>query len=284
MKNCFVATLGPSKDFPAVLERLKNLMQPKVALDFSVESLSSLSTSVETFATQAVPHLLLVDPQDFKDKVEEKKLHAFFSGLRRLDPAVCIVVLWPDRPSAVDLMTWLDQGATGLLNPTIQNPETDAALIEALEQRVSTHLAREPRAAAKHSVRLQVASLEQAMAAETLNLGFGGMFLRISPRDIRPGDEVDFHLEFSSTVGARGIDPALANPLVAKMEETTSIGIDAELKSIEGTGRVVWIRSTAKDDLPEGIGLQFSNLSPAVHDRIRNYVVNHRLRAFIPKA
>jgi hypothetical protein len=282
MKNCFVATLGSSKKFDNALKNLRRSLSVLDSLEFNVQTIPSLASSAELFSTTAIPHIVLVDPETLEGMEDEKRVHQFFTALRTLDAGVCIVILWNQAPSASELMTWLDRGATGLYNPNSEHAETNAALYEALEQRVSMQLPREPRALVKHSVRIQMASLEQAMAAETLNLGFGGMFLRISPRDIRTGDEVEFHLEFSDIIGKGSESSEATNPLLAKMDDPPK-GSKA-VTSLEGTGRVVWIRSSAKENLPEGIGLQFSKLTPAVRDRIRNFVVNHRLHAFIPKA
>lgn len=286
MKKCLVTTLGKSDQFTDAVKNLELALQSAMSEDitFNVNSIPSISSSIEQFSTSVIPHLLIVDPKSFQGAEKDKNIEQFFNGLRDLDPAVCIVVLWNNNPSASELMTWLDRGATGLYNPKNKNPESDAALMEALSLRVSDHLAREPRTQSCHKVRIQLASLEQAMAAETLNLGFGGMFLRISPREIKAGDEVEFQLEFGGTLGIQGDSPTDSNPLLKKMDESPSGPAQKSGEKIEGSGRVVWVRSTQKDGLPEGIGLQFSKLSPAVQTQIRNFVVNHRLHAFIPKA
>jgi hypothetical protein len=286
MKDCLITTLGKSEQFPEALRNLESALRNSMteSVQFKIESMPSLNSTIEHFANAVVPHFLIVDPKTFERADPENSLERFFRGLRELDPAVCIIVLWTTQPSAQEIMTWLDRGATGLYNPKISHPAGDSALLEALALRVSAHLAREPRAHSRHIVKIQIASLEQAMAAETLNLGFGGMFLRISPRDMKVGDEVEFQLEFGGSLGVQGESDTDHNPLVKKMDDPGLAAHKGILTSLEGTGRVVWVRSTQKDGLPEGIGLQFSKLSPEVQKQIRNFVVNHRLHAFIPKA
>jgi len=286
MKNCLVTTIGSSELFISALQNLESALKSEMSEDihFEIQNLPTLNASIEHFARTAIPHLLMIEPKNFTGDSDGKKIGAFFQGLRDLDPAVCIVVLWNSNPSASELMTWLDRGATGLFNAASKNAESETALLEALAQRVSAHLAREPRSLTRHKVHVQLASLEQALAAETLNLGFGGMFLRIQPREIKAGDQVEFQLEFGGSLSVQGESPTDTIALLKKMDEAPKSSNAVTRTKIEGTGRVVWIRNTHKDGLPEGIGLQFSKLSPEVSSEIRNFVVNHRLHAFIPKA
>ena len=60
-------------------------------------------------------------------------------------------------------------------------------------------------------ISLSIASLEQAIVAETLNISCSGLFVRVAPPGVRVGEHVHFVLTLVSALG--GADAGSINPL-----------------------------------------------------------------------
>jgi hypothetical protein len=207
------------------------------------------------------------------------------TGLRALDPLACILVLCSGQsPSAEVGIGWFDRGASGLLNVESPEESTEDALRDMLSQPLRVKVPRKLRVNAKHRVQLQISSLEQALVAETLNVGLGGLFIRAVPPNIGIGDSVEFVLEFTKSVSGNA-QPENSNALVNLINsEDPGAKSAASNERIQGLGTVAWVRSTALDGVPEGIGIQFSDIDPASFKKIQEFVASHRIKAFIPKA
>ena len=55
-------------------------------------------------------------------------------------------------------------------------------------------------------------------------------------------------------------------------------------QTIQGLGRIVWIRKALAGNEPEGMGVEFVELSDPSKKWVEKYVRNRRIHAFIPKA
>jgi hypothetical protein len=245
------------------------------------ESSFSSKSLLDNLTTSKVPHIFFFH----KNEAKRSELREVFSSLRTLDPAVGIIVLTEGPATGRDTMSWLDLGATALISFDAQTKHLSEALRELFESRILNHIVRHPRIPAKHKIIMQLASLEQAIVAETLNIGVGGMFLRTLPPDIKTGDAVDFEFQFSQTVSNSNYPSTWnENTALQKMENTFSGPTPAgKMQSFTGKGTVVWVRTTSQKTEPEGIGIQYTELETSTQNYLMNFIKTHGLRSFIPK-
>jgi hypothetical protein len=238
----------------------------------------------QALTLKETPFLVLFDTQK-ADLAESSPLwDAACTGLRELDSSTCILVLHEQEvPSSELSITWLDRGASGLFQPNSPPPSTEDALRDMLSLPLKIKVPRKVRLGSKHKVEIQLSSLEQALVAETLNIGLGGLFIRAVPQNIRANDEVDFVLQFSSTTSDSAAS-ANSNPLVDLINQEASKKASADVSEIRGSGIVVWVRTTAKNGVPEGIGIQFTDVDDAGFKKLKDFIASHRIKAFIPKA
>ncbi|MEO5667961.1 MAG: PilZ domain-containing protein [Bdellovibrionota bacterium] len=275
-----ILIVGPSQNSDSLKARLSQHLAhafksfPGGPYSWSFEGVAD-AAALKTFVTEReVPFLVILDPASHE-------LETVCKGLRAIDPLVCIlVVASSSTPTAEIGIGWLDLGASGLLNLDAPEASTEDALRDMLSQPLRVKFPRKLRVNAKHRVKLQLASLEQAIVAETLNVGLGGLFIRVVPPNVAIGDDIEFVLEFTPMVSGKAVADNL-NPLVHRMNEDEAP--QGKLESIRGRGNVVWVRSTAQNDVPEGIGLEFKNVDPAGLKKIQEFVASHRIKAFIPK-
>lgn len=284
MKANILIVSSETKSFvDSRLQELQAALSPNPP-QLEVKHLKTLNEMTEYLAKAPNPHLILLD-----QVLEEAPLKALLKGLLESDPATCILLLMDHIPASAETMAWLDRGATGLLHRKFKAVEIAEPLKEALSKRMERQIARHPRTPVRHKIQMRMPSLEQALVAETLNLGTGGMFVRTVPPNIVVGDYIDFEFILtsdaqseSSTSGPGATD---THPLLIKMEEETKAIVTGQKgKPIAGTGSVVWIRQRAEKEMPEGIGIQFSELSPEAQRWISAFVATHRIRSFIPQS
>ena len=138
---------------------------------------------------------------------------------------------------------------------------------------------------ARHKIEIQLASFEQALVAETLNIGVGGLFIRSVPQGLAVGDEVEFVLQFTPNVSGQA-SPENNNPLVSRMNDDSSPSANTPSvrSEIRGNGSVVWVRSAPVGNEPEGFGLQFKEVESEGFKKLQEFIASHRIQAFIPKA
>ena len=286
-----ILVVGPAQSSAAFKDRLVSHLNkafhdlPGAPFLWDIRGVDTPASLRSFVSSNEVPLLIVLDPSNPKYPAESTEWDAVCSGVRNLDPLACILVLSSGAsPSSEQSIGWLDRGASGLLN--IESPEasTADALRDMLSQPMRVKVPRKLRVSAKHRVQLQISSLEQALVAETLNVGLGGLFVRAVPQSIAIGDDVEFVLEFSTTVSG-STQPENTNTLVNLMNaDDSDPKTNRSNESITGNGTVVWVRSTAQDGIPEGIGIQFRDIDPAGFKKIQEFVASHRIKAFIPKA
>jgi Tfp pilus assembly protein PilZ len=286
-----ILIIGPAQNSPSFKDKLSKHLNnsfqdlPGAPFHWDFQGLDH-PTQLKSFVTShEIPLLVVLDPSESTHPPESPEWDAVCSGLRRLDPLACILVLVPAAsPTAALGIGWLDRGASGLLS--IESPESSTAdaLRDMLSQPLRVKVPRKLRVNATHHIQLQLASLEQALVAETLNVGLGGIFVRAVPQNIAIGDDVEFVLEFSAQVSGNS-GPENNNPLVNLMNAEEGSSSSTQIaESIRGLGQVVWVRSTAQNGVPEGIGLQFKDVDAAGFKKIQEFVASHRIKAFIPKS
>jgi Tfp pilus assembly protein PilZ len=240
-----------------------------------------------TFLTSGnpLPHLLLITRKDsVPPRSHANNLKTVFRELRRNDPNIGIFLFCDEIPAGQEIMHWFDAGATGFFSTQSEIENIDDAVEDLLYRRLTTQTLRRVRLPSTHCIEINIPSLQQALVAETLNLGTGGMFVRMAPRDIKLGDTVQFSLNLNSRAAAtqsRADDVIRPDELV-RMEEA-SVGSAIE-SSIKGIGKIAWVRHQAEEGLPEGIGIQFNELEANGQNLITEFVKNHGTHAFIPKA
>ena len=239
------------------------------------------AAAAQHLAKVGTPHLTLIDLAGASAPRREEVV-GILHGIRETDPAASVLLLSEGTPAGAEIMTWLDHGATGLLRRDFHGEGLEDSLREALLQRLTTQRPRANRTPAQHKIRIRLASFEQAVVAETLNIGTGGMFVRFVPPGIQAGDTVEFEFVFAREVAQRGSSEVIERPrVIEKMDDNTAA---LREEAGRGTGSVAWVRARAAKDSPEGIGVRFVELQPECLRWIEKYVATHRIKAFIPSS
>jgi|GEM_PF-1157773 len=286
-----ILIVGPAQNSSAFKDRLSEHLTkafrdlPGAPFQWDFKGVESPAALMNFVTANEIPLLVVIDPSSPHVPASSLEWDDVCSGLRSLDPLACILVLHSGpSPHAEHGIGWLDRGASGLLNLDTSPENTEDALRDMLSQPLRVKVPRKLRVGAKHRVELLMASLEQALVAETLNVGLGGLFVRAVPQNIAIGDDVEFVLEFSQNVSG-GNPPENTNVLVSRMNDDNAVSsFTGSQESIRGLGSVVWVRSTAQNGVPEGIGLKFKDIEASGFKKIQEFVASHRIKAFIPKA
>jgi hypothetical protein len=269
-----------SNDSPALSENFSKALLSGLGVEsqsVKVEIVHKVSSLPEWMARNATPHLILIDSKN----VDFSELKTLLRGIRELDPIGVVFALVDGIVTASLVCDLLDSGATGVLNRNFKGTDVSDMLKEACLTRLNRPRQNLPRTSKPHKVSVKLASLEQAVVAETVNVGLGGLFIRVVPRDAKVGDAVEFELIPSSTVSEKE-STSTQDSLLQKMD--TLAESDSEKQHpIHGSGRIAWIRNTPQADGPEGIGIQFSELESRSRRWIETFVTIHRVRSFIPK-
>lgn len=279
-----------------VLENIKNSLNlafcsdeespavPSLNYNWQFECFKSPKEAQDYIAGVAVPSLLLLDPDEQHSPATSSNWDDLCRGLRALDNQACILTLiTEDVPSGDTAVGWMDRGSNGLFNPR-QSPEHCFTLLrELLTLPLKNLRPRDARIDTRHQVEMKIASIEQAIATETMNLGTGGLFIRSVPKEAEVGDLVEFTLKFDENVSIPD-DGREEDPHVLKMDDRASSDSSTTAENIKGQGRIAWIRKARSEDLPEGIGVQFTLLSADDFKRIQEFVARRRVKAFIPKS
>ncbi|NCN26427.1 hypothetical protein GW915_02535 [bacterium] len=243
----------------------------------------SIEEAQDFFIEVGDPILLFLDvTQKGFDLVGSQVLSDFFSGVRKLDQNACILMVKDEMPNGADLMRWLDRGATGVVHLDFDPEKLSDSLSDMLELRLKL-ARRTPRAPASHSMLLRISSIEQAVVSETLNVGHGGFFVG----SIIPGAKADDLINFEFVQGegelSLGFSAEGKDPLAKKIDDD-DVSNSLSSQTIQGLGRIVWIRKALAGNEPEGMGVEFVELSDPSKKWVEKYVRNRRIHAFIPKA
>jgi uncharacterized protein (TIGR02266 family) len=104
------------------------------------------------------------------------------------------------------------------------------------------------------AVELQFNGLNEAIEAKVINIGRGGMFVRLQ------------------TGQAPNVDESVA----------FKVAFDGTAPILTGSGIVRWVRIQNTENSPYGCGIEFTYLSDAGRDQIINFVSSKKPRAYIP--
>ncbi len=240
-----------------------------ISIDCEWQFFGSSMQMLDAFSTGYNPQVILVH----LEHIPLGEIHRLIGGLRQSDPEVCLLLLSGRELHREDVMAWFDMGANGVVRIPFDPLLVSDPLIEILRQKLSYHR-NAPRVSSLQKISLNIASLEQAIAAETINVSCSGLFVRVAPRDVRVGEQVEFCLSLSAALG--GGDGLIVNP-IDQMEAASSAN-----REIRGKAEVVWVRSRPKGNMPEGIGLRFMDLNESGMDVLRSYIAKRRLNSMIP--
>lgn len=240
-----------------------------LSLDCEWQFFGSSMQMVDAFSSGYNPQVVLIHLQH----IPLVEIHRLVIGLRQSDPEVCLFLMSTKELRREELMEWLDQGFNGILKIPFDSLVVSDPLVEVLRKKLSFHRTA-PRVEVLREISLSIASLEQAIVAETLNISCSGLFVRVAPPGVRVGEHVHFVLSLVSALG--GADGASENPL-----DKVSRDGDNE-KRIHGSAEIVWVRSRPSGNQPEGLGLRFLDLNESGMDVLRTYIAKRRLSAMIP--
>lgn len=229
--------------------------------------------------THALPHLIVFfsSNKHFEKGGELMGYSQTLRALREFDPAVAAILVVSDSLQSIDTMTALESGFHGVLPLTQVERTLDSDLIgEAIRGRLVRHRSRQPRAPLQQIVEIKIPSIDQALVAETLNIGTGGVFVRIKSPELKVNDHILFRLEISNDLSTRVYGTRGDTPL------------NPESVFIEAPSRVAWIRNmpakNGNEELAEGTGLEFMELAPPYRARLKDLVQRLRAKAFVPQS
>ena len=219
--------------------------------------------------------------KEINDDEARQPLAEFIKKLREIDETLRVVLLPCDfQICRESLEFWDAHGVVGIIDrsQSVENiKENVEDLIESefkLKSKQASHYS-------CHQMALRLASLEQAIVAESLNVGREGLFLREVPQGARVGDEVEISFHFSQRVS----DPL---PMIDDEARRKIDGDEQEINNGGGDvmtlkGRIEWLRQHANESvLPEGIGVKYIQLGPKIEEWLKNYVAKHAVDTKIP--
>jgi len=208
----------------------------------------------------------------------------FIKNYKNTDPSVCIFIADASgKLSGADTLKWMEIGVTGFLAKNFKAKELEDSFKDLLLNRVQNIQNAPDTVPVKHHISIPISSLEQAVVSETLNIGLGGMFVRLSPKEVNFGDLIAFDFKLSKNVSDSSSTFNM-NPQVELMNDAPLGTVPGEISGFSGVGSVVWIRNYSDSTGPEGISVQFHEIDPAAKKMIEEFVLRRGPRAFIPKA
>jgi hypothetical protein len=271
-----ILTLSPQE--PILFHKFNDKVSRIVELKFQFHFVRDLQEVPKFFYANNDPAVVFFDmtSRGFQTQTAEE-MQGLFLSMRKLDPAVCIILLVDFNPNSDQLMDWMDRGASGILDWNFDPTQISEALWDLLSSRF--RLARQmPRAPARHKIQIKYATLEQALVAETLNVGFGGFFVNSLINNAVMGDFVDFEF-YKSKMLSDSSQIEISDKLVIRMNEEEGESATA----VRGVGKIAWIRNRDTADSPRGMGIQFVELEENHRKWIEEFVRSRRIHAFIPK-
>lgn len=269
----------PIFDFKRYVSNFSNAFSPQDSRA-EIQDFPSFEDLIQTSNSSKIPHALFI----FANSEDYSLARPYLQKLRSLDPFLNIFLISHQDVSKEHLMAWFDSGVSALLNPKFSMESIRETLGEIVLSRLGTHHPRPARVPAKHKIQIRCASLEQALVAETLNLGIGGMFVRSLPQGVAPGDLIEFSFQMSSEVSEGFGGVSNPNPLVEKINEGDSKNSNGIRGAYVGTGTVAWIRTQAQPSAPEGMGVKFLELSSDTQKLIEGFIKRHGVHSYIPRA
>ena len=240
-----------------------------LSLDCEWQFFGSSMQMLDAFSSGYNPQVVLVH----HEHIPLGDIHRLIEGLRQSDPELCLLLLSGKEIQREDAMALLDMGTNGIVRIPFDPLLVSDPLVEILKKKLGYHRSA-PRVELLQKIELSIASLEQAIVAETLNVSCSGLFVRVAPRDVRVGEHVEFCLSLVPALA--GGDSSGSNPI----DRVVAAG--AANREIRGRAEVVWVRSRPKDNLPEGIGLRFMDLNESGMVNLRAYIAKRRLTSMIP--
>jgi DNA-binding NarL/FixJ family response regulator len=274
--NLEILTLSPQDKqlFVGFSDKVSQILDMKFQFQF-VRDLKELPQFFYSHNDPAVVFFDMTAGGFGQNKAEDMK--QLFYGIRKLDPSACIVLIVDFHPNSEQVMDWMDRGASGILDWNFDPKLISESLWDLLATRMSLKRGL-PRSPTRHKIQIKYSTLEQALVAETLNIGFGGFFVNTVIAGAVASDVVDFEF-LKSDMLSDGSSVEVENHLVNKINDT----IVDEASSICGVGKIVWLRARDTPDSPRGMGIQFVEIAENHKKWIEEFVRKRRVYSFIPK-
>lgn len=223
-----------------------------------------------------IPHLVVINQERPLTEAILKSL----DKLLTIDPHTVVIRVIAEIPTGAEVRTTLGTGVHYFIKKPFDLSGLSDSLNETLTQRFLKHTARTPRVSAHHKITLHLASIEQALASETINIGSGGLFVRLVVPEVVCGDIVEFELQLGSELSSPSSSYS-SDPIEKLSALKTPPSSSPTLLS--GSGKVLWIRARAESAAaPEGMGIQFQKVSPEIHKLIEKYL--HRSSKAVPES
>jgi hypothetical protein len=273
-----------SPDEACILRFLNALREFFPQYTFQTKHFDSASALLKLLAVVEIPHVFIqldstsASYDSHSPEVMLQKL------LRKYDKHLPLIKLVNEIPGGHLALQEIDNGVTAFLRRNFDLKDLDTQLREMLTLRFENHFLRLPRFEGTHKIKINIASMEQAIVSETLNLGRGGLFVRSVPEGMKVGDFVEFELNVNPLV-SQGLGSE-EDPITEKSRIFENTKDATSIKPlIRGNGVVVWVRIiTNRPEQPEGFGMNFLNLDPASAAFVNQFVLSHGVKAYIPTA
>ena len=114
---------------------------------------------------------------------------------------------------------------------------------------------RQERVDAPAEVRIKRKNIEDTLHGKLLNIGRGGMFVCLDDVIPKVGEGIEFKINFD----------------------------EGDFSILSGIGLNRWVRLTASEGMPKGMGIEFVSLSPSSTQSLMTFLSHNLPRAFIPK-
>lgn len=148
-----------------------------------------------------------------------------------------------------------DKGAYRMLKKPFAFDDLIATLESSLLPNSEKLAQKKPTSERDLKVDLQFSQYAEAVSTQALHIGQGGMFIKMENPQAFLSQNVEFNIQFQS----------------------------GELEGLSGQAQIRWVRSTSKNSLPSGFGVEFSYIEPKHQKSMFAFLDQLQEKAFIPK-
>ena len=252
------------------------------------EQFQSAFTRVLGRPSNELEYIFFHGPEEFKDyyvrnssvlvcvidgeAYSSKEIRSLVRGASKLDSGLCSLLVTGQTLPATELKDLMDDGLTATLRSGFKAADVQDGLKEILAKRLTMHRQRAPRVPTRLHLVVKIASLEQGLAAETLDISVGGFFVGTVLEGAEMGRDLSFEFVLSPRVSDS--NEGQTNPIDKSDDAAGARPL------IQGAGRIVWVRRTQGVMGPAGMGVEFTTLETASKRLIEDFVTRRRLGHF----
>jgi CheY-like chemotaxis protein len=242
------------KNFTLLIVDDEDDMRETMCLDFQRQGFNILEAkngldAFELFLTKKID-LIITD-----QKMPDGDGILLLERIKDVSPMLP-VVMFSGSELPVDHDEAYDKGADAIFPKPFDRKALLAKVKQAISNRDDNWRVRDTgRVEAKFDLKMVFPELQSAVTGQVLNIGRGGVFVRMEGPFPNVGSTASFSIKFD-----RG-----------------------DVHELQGSGIVRWVRTESADDMPAGCGIEFTSLSDSSRQEIIEYLKWSRTKSFIPK-